>query len=94
MAQRFETRESVIDKAQLMQKFWLVAGQVKTVQGEPVRGAAVTVAPTDLRSNPVEDATELFPLNTSTTIVSTDAQGEFRANFSMVADITPSSTQF
>jgi tetratricopeptide (TPR) repeat protein len=89
MAQRFETRESVIDKAQLMQKFWLVAGQVKTVQGEPVRGAAVTVAPTDLRSNPVEDATELFPLNTSTTIVSTDAQGEFRANFSMVADITP-----
>jgi len=29
----------------LMQKLWIVAGIVKTMQGEPVRNASVTITP-------------------------------------------------
>jgi tetratricopeptide (TPR) repeat protein len=89
MAQRMETEGDETDHLQLMRKFWLVAGKVKTVQGDPVRGAAVTVAPTDFRTKAVEDPTDSFAPLTSTTILNTDAQGDFRTQFAMVADITP-----
>ncbi len=89
MAQRFETEGDETDTLQLMRKFWLVAGKVKTVEGDPVRGAAVTVTPTDFRAHPVEDPTDSFAPLTSTTLLNTNAQGEFRAQFAMVADITP-----
>lgn len=49
---------------------WLVAGKVKTVQGDPVRGATVTVAP--LMGAPVRS-------------LATNAQGEFRTEYRLSA---------
>jgi Tfp pilus assembly protein PilF len=55
----------------MISRVWLVAGRVKTVQGDPVRGAAVTVTPIS---------------TSSARMLGTDAQGEFRTDFSLLAE--------
>jgi tetratricopeptide (TPR) repeat protein len=58
----------------LVQANWLVAGKVKTVHGEPVRSAAVTVAPL---------------VTAGPRTVTTDAQGEFRTMYQLnIKDIS------
>jgi len=47
---------------------WLVAGKVRTVEGDPVRGATVTVAPLD---------------SLGVRVLTTNAQGEFRTEYEL-----------
>ena len=54
-----------------LKREWLVAGRVKTVQGYPVRGAAVTIS---------------SPNNTATRILPSDVDGEFKYQFSVIAE--------
>ena len=54
----------------VVQETWLVAGKVKTAQGDPVRGATVTVEP-------------LISLTFRT--LTTDAQGKFRTEYPLNA---------
>ena len=59
------------DDLTMRERFWIVAGKVKTVQGDPVRGATVTVTP---------------PMYTSPRILATDAQGEFRSEYAVIRE--------
>ncbi len=54
-----------------LQREWLVAGRVKTVQGYPVRGAGVTIS---------------APNNTATRYLPSDVDGEFQYQFSVLAE--------
>ncbi len=55
----------------MIQTTWVVGGKVKTSQGDPVRGAMVTVT----------------PLTTAgSRIVSTDAQGDFRTQYQLMTE--------
>ena len=58
-----------IDRFSIQQKHWLVTGKVKTLQGDPVAGAKVEVAPTS--------ASGEFR------ILVTNFQGEFRTEYSL-----------
>lgn len=55
----------------LMQKLWIVAGIVKTAQGEPVRNASVTITPLGVMG---------------AKMLGTNSQGEFTTEYSMVAE--------
>jgi len=62
---------STPDNVTMMQNRWIVAGRVKTIQGDPVRGAAVTIS----------------PLNSAATrILATDVDGEFQYQFGTIAE--------
>ena len=54
-----------------LQKLWIVAGIVKTMQGEPVRNAVVTVTPFGVMG---------------AKMLGTNSQGEFRTEYSMVVE--------
>jgi tetratricopeptide (TPR) repeat protein len=56
-----------------LQKHWIVAGKVMTLQGDPIRGARVTVIPTNASGE----------FQTS----DTDFQGMFRAEYALSADL-------
>ena len=59
------------DNVNEMQREWLVAGRVKTVKGMPVRGAVVTISTLS---------------STATRLVPSDVDGEFKYQFSMIAE--------
>jgi len=48
---------------------WFIQGRVKTLQGDPVGGARVTIAPVNVSGGPRS--------------LSTDLQGEFRTEYSL-----------
>jgi tetratricopeptide (TPR) repeat protein len=61
-------------QADEMEGIWLVAGKVKTFQGDPIRGAAVTVTPL---------------VGAETRTLATDAQGKFRYEYTMNVGLVP-----
>ena len=71
MAQSLADVAATPNNVTMMQREWLVAGKVKTVKGFPVRGAAVTINTLSA---------------TATRIVATDVDGEFKYEFSMLAE--------
>ncbi|HLY59951.1 MAG TPA: hypothetical protein VKV95_04225 [Terriglobia bacterium] len=62
-----------LDITTYLQKHWIVAGRVTTVQGDPIRGARVAV-------KPINAAGEFQNFDT-------DFQGQFRAEFNLSADL-------
>lgn len=62
---------STPNNVSMMQREWLVAGRVKTVKGYPVRGAGVTISTLS---------------STATRILASDTDGEFKYEFSMIAE--------
>jgi len=61
-------------QADTLEGIWLVAGKVKTFQGDPIRGAAVTVTPL---------------VGAETRMLSTDAQGKFRYEYTLNVELVP-----